>query len=308
MKKKILAEGKHGTGGIPSNFLTRKFRKYAHPKTGAGEPFDWNKGYDVEQVIGKVTIKDQGTSFSCGGQAGAYFLEIQRRLQGFNEGSISAKSLYSPIAYAEGGGTTVSQLQTQIGAKGGNLELNVPSYYPDGQPMMEIDMESTAWMTDEMIKDAVIRAGFLPIQVYNNIESMAQAIRDYGAIIIEIDAKNNGTWRSQYPSPPTPKRTFMQTISPDPEVWTHFICSKAARLTSWKQIDFYNSWGADTGTQGVQSLRQDYIDSGYIVECFTFVSDRKVYPLSTNTDVWSGVVKWFRSQWGLPVPSIPLLT
>ena len=37
-------------------------------------PFDWNKGYDIQQVLGiPIKTKDQGVSLSCGGQMTSYY-------------------------------------------------------------------------------------------------------------------------------------------------------------------------------------------------------------------------------------------
>ena len=66
----------------------------------SGIPFDFQTGYDVRDYIGNIPIKNQGKNDSCSGQAGSYFLEIQRRLKGIKEGAISAKSIYSLIAYS----------------------------------------------------------------------------------------------------------------------------------------------------------------------------------------------------------------
>ena len=66
---------KHSTGAIPS---TKDKRDYLYDDLGmSSTPFDWVEGYDVEEKVGhKLKAKDQNGSYSCGGQAFAYYAEI----------------------------------------------------------------------------------------------------------------------------------------------------------------------------------------------------------------------------------------
>jgi C1A family cysteine protease len=199
------------------------------------------------------------------------------------EGSVSAKSVYAPIAYP-GGGTTINSLQTQIGARGGNLEVLVPSYDAYGNPLTEAMFIEKSWKTEFTIADAIRRAGYVPIRVKVDIDSIAQAIQQYGAVIWEIQGHNNGTWLSSDPIPPS-------NSNPN-EIWTHFMCSKGALVRdSLKTIAMFNSWGTSVGDNGVQYFTQQYIDSGYILDVFTFAKD-STNP-QTNDFVWAGVRDWF---------------
>ena len=53
-------------------------RDYKWSNVGSAiEPFDWEKGYDVEEELGfKIPVKNQGQSKSCGGQAFAYYAQV----------------------------------------------------------------------------------------------------------------------------------------------------------------------------------------------------------------------------------------
>lgn len=284
-----LVENKFGHGAIKTNFLRKSLRRISRETVRAGEPFDWVKGYDARKTVGPITIKDQGTSSSCGGQAGSYFLEIQSKLRNGKD-VVSAKSIYAPVAF-KGGGTTINALETQIGAHGANLEASVPSYDVTGTPLSELKMTDKSFLTPETVKDAITRAGYLPINVHVDIESVAQAIRDYGGVLIEITGQNNGTWLSPTPLPPSKSNPS--------ELWNHFMCGFGASMADQQQIDCLQSWGVDVGEQGIQHLQKAYFDSGYIREVFTFVYDTQIVPIDPNQDIWSAVVNWFRRLWGL---------
>lgn len=281
-----LIEGKFGHGAIPINPLWRKVRRIFRSKVGKGTTFDWATGYDVRDTIGPIIIKNQGVNFSCGGQAGSYFLEIQRRLQGIKEGDCSAKSVYAPIAYP-GGGTTIDSLETQIGTRGSNLEAAVPSYYITGQPLSEAMMIDMSWDTPSMQQDALQRAGYTPYDIGTDIDNVASAIQAYGAVIWEIKGKSNGTWISAYPQPPLPG-------NPNP-FFAHFMCAIGAKMINGqKTIIALESMGIEQGDQGIQYFQENYFNSGYILDVFTLIYDKKITSLPVSMPIWVGLLQWFK--------------
>jgi peptidoglycan hydrolase-like protein with peptidoglycan-binding domain len=102
------------------------------------------------------------------------------------------------------------------------------------------------------------------VSVPIDIDSMAQAIRDYKAIGMCLAGLNNDTWLSANPLPPT-------TTEGD---WGHFMCSTTeipVPVNGVKELPFYQSWGLEVadGT-GIQNFGEAYINSGYIYDVFTF--------------------------------------
>lgn len=290
---KVLLEHEFGHGAKPINPLCRKLRKLLRRKLGKSNiPFDWNRGYDVRNIIGPIAIKDQGKEDSCGGQAGAYFLEIQRRLQGIREGAISAKSVYCPIAYP-GGGTTVSALEQQIATVGANLEATVPSYYVTGEPLSEAGMIEKSWMTDITTKDALTRAGYTPYDIDEDIESVAIALRDWGTVLWEIKGQNNGTWLTKYPKPP---------VKGGADIWYHFQCIIGAKIMNGvKTLIVLQSWGPNVGDFGIEYFTEDYFTAKGIVDCFTLIYDAHLNPIETpnmtlSQKIWQALCLWFNSQ------------
>lgn len=292
---KNLVEGVHGHGAIHSpikRFFRKRWRKLRgrHIVAKASVPFDWTTGVNTIDKIGGIQIKNQGSNYSCGRQAGAYAQYILRSLEGIKEGEISAKSGYGEYR-ASGGGMTLSSLETDIGAWGANLESAVPSYDVYGNPLPEYLMAETSWATPQVITEAFTRAGYTPFNVNIDRESIAFAISNYGFVIWMIRGQNNGTWRTNNPLPPNSNNLN--------QLWDHYMCVPIASVKNGQNtLTALNSWGKDVGTNGMQDFT-DYIESGYILECVTFVKATKIVPDSNNQSIWANVTRFFRSLFGV---------
>ncbi len=132
-----------------------------------------------------------------------------------------------------------------------NLESDVPSY-----PNTEPSLENKSWKTFDLDTKASQYKGLNFAFVGTDIDSTAQAIRDTGGCILEIEGVNNGTWLSPEPIAPTSKKG----------VWGHFTCGlKPVIWKGKKAIKFANSWGRDVGVGGFQYLTEDYFKSGHVV-------------------------------------------
>lgn len=289
---KILVEGKYGHGAISVHPLIRNIKRWLRPqyhkhikRVGSIAEIDWTQPYSSPHL----GIKNQGTSDSCGGMAGSYFLEIQRLLQGINEGQLSAKSIYAPIAYP-GGGTEPDDLETQLAVRGANLESEVP----DGTT--EQFMSDKSWQTQALIESAAKRAGYTPMSVNIDSDSIAVATKNEGGVILVVKGQNGNTpnWLSYTPQSPNPQ-------NPN-EVWEHFVCVFGYQLDGGiKNNTFLNSWGTDVGQNGIQTLDENYINNG-IVDAFTLVKDTSIQPVKDNNSVWSWLWYYFMNK---PLPLSP---
>jgi hypothetical protein len=260
MKQKILVEGKYGHGARTS-WLQRKAHRVFQTKLARAEiPFDWITGFDIETKVGTIPAKNQFQADSCGGEAGSYFIAAALAfLNGKQYFEQSAKSVYSPIWYP-GGGTTVPALEQQIANKGSLDESVLSSYF--NNTTTEAFMEDRSWMTLSNLQLAMAKAGWTAIPVTIEINAMAEAIRDYGGIIVEIQGQNNGTWDSTHPNPPVNNQNL----------WQHFLYfGKAITLNSLQVLGAFNSWGAGIGDNGKQYFTEEYVNSGYMLDVFTFV-------------------------------------
>lgn len=282
---------KKGSGAISINPLYRWyhkiFKRHKLSNLGKGNPFNWQIGYDVRDTIGPITIKNQGNNDSCGGQAGAYAMEILRRMKGLNEGEISAKSIYAPIAYP-GGGTTVPALITQLCTRGANTEFVISSYDANGNPLSESMMEDLSWRTPQTVQDAFARAGYTPLNIPIDMDDIASAIASYGMVIWEIRGEVNGTWASPSPQPP-------KTPGGNGEFFSHFMCLFGANnRNDQPTLMALESEGLSQGIQGIQFFNQNYIDSGYIVDCFTLIPDSQIDSLPEVMSPWNALLVWFK--------------
>jgi len=263
-----LAEDKFGTGAEIGNLTLYKVKRFFRDTPiMASVPFNWAVGLPQKPTL---SIKNQYTSGSCWGQAYSRALEIVKGTPEF-----SAKSAYSPVC-ATGGGvnlTSATKLALEIGAV---PESEVPSTEVVNGTVdaPEVFMEDTTWRNPQAMKDALTRAGYVINYVNPDIESAAQAIRDYGCVMIVIVGQNNGTWLSATPVAPTSNQN----------VWGHYMCSKSDILpvtTGPKELQFYQSWGVNVGNAGIQNITEDYFNSGWILDVmyltkFQFTNDLSV--------------------------------
>ena len=217
----------------------------------AVEPFDWEKGYDIEEDLGfKIPIKDQGSSLSCGGQAFAYYAEVLEFLLTDTFEERSAKFLYSQC-YCPGGGSRGRDLCKILKSQGAAREAFCPSYYQDGSPLSELDYQDTSTINNIVRNDAG-GAKALDYAFLNQltIDHVAQAIKANRGAVIGVSGENNGTWYSEFPKPPTTKE------------WGHWTVGFKAKLRNGKKmIGFPNSWGLKCGKDGWQWIGEDYFNT-----------------------------------------------
>lgn len=271
-----LSEGQFGHGAVRQPIL-HKIRRFFRPKIAMADvPFDWNNIPPVKDL----KIKNQFQSFSCGGQAGAYLLEILTGQE------ISAKSIYAPV-HASGGGMTLSVLENKLAYSGAVLEARVPSYLLDGTTN-ETFMTEMSWNTPELTRDALTRSGYTLKSVPIDIDSIAQATVTYGGVILLLDGQNNGTWLTPFPAPPS-----RNNFNP---LWGHYMCTKTPVIMNEKKnISSYQSWGDNVGKKGIQYFNETYINSGYIIDAFVLV--KKPVTLIFNTPVITPMVSLPKESW-----------
>lgn len=292
------------SGAIPINkvrrYLNKKLFRNKLPARIGALGFDWSTGFDIRNQIGQLTIKNQGDNFSCGGQAGAGFIEVQRRRQGITEGSISAKSIYAPISY-KGGGTTIPALIKQLATVGANLEALVPSNDAYGNALPEYLMEETSWVSAVTTADAFTRAGYTPYDVpigANVMDTVATVISQWGAVIFEIVGQNGNqpSWVSDMPSIPS-------KLNANP-LWYHFMYAIGAKFINGKKyIIAVQSEGPTWGDNGIQYISEDYFTSGYVKDIFTLIYDTHIAPLPTNTSWYAMMLLFFRSLFKVEAPA-----
>lgn len=234
---------------------------------GAGEPFDWEKGYDVEGELGiTIPVKDQNGSYSCVGQAIASLAYVLNCAEVKASGiankvpEMSAKSVYSQITLGYGKGSSIRDAMSLLCDYGINTEEDVPSY-KDGKPPKEDFFMGKLWMNSGLDDKAKMFKGkeFRTLRAKDNIDLMAQAIRDNYAVVLGVQGCNNGTWRDIFP----------QVGNKD---WGHaMLGGKAVMIGGKKYIGVLNSWGLKTGGQGWQWLGEEWFKDDYVFNPWFYI-------------------------------------
>lgn len=229
-------------GGLKDRVDDRDFQ---YSEVGFGTPpFDWVKGYDIEQEIGKLPVKDQNGSFSCGGQAWAtYAAALEAAFTGSLE-ERSAKFIYAQTYQAEGGST--GRDNAEIFKSQGAARETVLSSYPATEVNLTRGQDITAAMRNDASFDK--SASYSQVKP-DSIDDIARAIRDNYGVVIGITGQNNGTWTSAFPKAPTTAKGL----------WNHWVYAGREKLINGvKHIGILNSWGPSVGVNGWQWIEAPY--------------------------------------------------
>lgn len=233
-------------GGIKDRVDLRDFQ-YKEVGFGAAV-FDWNVPYDIEVELGyKLPVKDQGQSYSCGGQAWATYISILESLATKTFEERSAKYIYSQV-YVPGGGSRGRDCADICVNQGCAQEAFLRSYQ-NSFPPTETFMEQSGDITQPIRNDAILSRLLSYAQVGNNINDVAMALQNNHGIVLGITGSNNGTWLNEFPQAPNPSDS----------TWNHWVyAGKAKMMSGVKYIGILNSWGINTGNQGWQWIPESY--------------------------------------------------
>lgn len=251
-----------GTGCYPEP-QTSSHYQLDHIALASWSPFDWNKGYDIEEELGfLLPVKDQGQSSSCVGQGAATYSFVQNALElkpiyGSQLQSavpeLSAKSIYAPIALFTGG-AFMGDAFKQIKHVGVNKEEDVPSYV-DNQPLSESDMKDLSWVRSY----ETLKAQNYQLKEYRfiyerqSIDLIAQTIAECGGCLLGLFMDDLNSWMSPFPNVAQYR------------MYSHLGYGGKVKLINGKKyIGFLNSWGLDVGHFGWQWLPEEYFTSGMV--------------------------------------------
>lgn len=271
-----MDESHFGKGAVP-DFIFPWDVKWEDVAVARGSaPFDWVLGVDIEQQLAfllnnpifKLPVKDQDGSGSCGGQAWSQYSGV---LEAFFDKTFeerSAKYIYSQTFVPPGGGST-GRDNTNICVNQGVARETLTPSYDNGQPPGEAFMTRPQDITPEAKTDAAtareLTGGFVNA---NEIDSVAQAIRDNHGCVLGVRGSNNGTWLSQFPKPPSADDTSLH--------WGHWIYAGKAKMIDGKKfIGIINSWGLAAGDKGWQWLGEEYFTGDNLFNVWTMIFGQK---------------------------------
>lgn len=218
---------------------------------------EWEEGFDIEEITGfKIKpVKNQGRSYSCVGQATAYYLGVLNGIRNNRYREISAKSIYSLIAIGNNRGAYLrdgAKTSCEIGALWENL---LKSFDQNGIPTEE-HLTDKSWFNEDIkaIMKTLKGSDYYRATDFS-IDGFAKAIRDgYGAII-GVRGNNNGTWLSKFPQPPTEDTNQNQ-------IWGHALYACEFKIENGKKyIGVLNSWGEECGEDGWQWLGEEWFEN-----------------------------------------------
>lgn len=271
---------KYGKGAIVDTIDKRDFNFKEVGKTTP--PFLWNKGFDIEEVLSdklgiadfKIPVKDQNGSFSCGGQAWAYYDQVLEAILTGSFEERSAKYIYSQTFVAPDGGST-GRDNCNILINQGCAREALTASYENGKPPKELFMRLKSDITEAAKKDAVSSKAFIYSNVDPDMELFAKALRDNNGLIMLITGSDNGSWTSPFPKPPKDSKNL----------WNHWVYIGKAKIINGKpHFGFLNSWGDDVGEKGWQWINEDYFKAHFVgygwtislAEKFKFSKDLRI--------------------------------
>lgn len=244
-----------GTGAIKDRPDARDFQ-WSEIGFGA-TPFNWQDGVDIEAQLAlaigapglsfKIPVKNQNGSGSCGGQAWSYQDQVLEALKSGSFEERSAKYIYEQT-FVYPAGSAGRDNATILVKQGCAREVFISSY-DNGVPPTEAFMQKST-ITTAARQDAKTSRLLSYANVSNDIDTVAQAIRDNGGVVLGITGSNNGSWFSAFPVPPA--NTTIEAR------WYHWVyAGKAKMINGVKHIGILNSWG-NVGESGWQWLSEDY--------------------------------------------------
>ena len=101
-----------------------------------------------------------------------------------------------------------------------------------------------------------------------DIDSVAQAMRDCGGVVLGVSGTNNGTWLTNYP---------LAQIKEDNTSWHHWLfCGKSRVVNGKKFLGVLNSWGNSVGENGWQYLSEDFFKNSLVWSCWTMIYNSNI--------------------------------
>ncbi|HRY62947.1 MAG TPA: hypothetical protein P5056_04235, partial [Candidatus Paceibacterota bacterium] len=181
--------------------------------------------YSLKDKIGK--IKNQGKSYSCVGQAIAYYVQLLNFLETGKQVEMSARDVYSTIYQPEGGAYIVDGMK-KICNSGCVEEKDAPSY-ENGVAPSEAFMKNRADITSQESENGMtyLAKKYCTFEK-KNVEKLKIAIYEGTGAVVACDG-NNTCWADG------------EIEVPEKVNWAHGIL-----MVGWddtkKVFEFVNSW------------------------------------------------------------------
>jgi hypothetical protein len=213
-----------------------------------------------------LPIKNQFNSYSCVGQAWAYYLGLLNAKETGVYSEASAKAIYSQISLGFAQGAYIRDGAKLAVSWGEVMEKIIKSYKPDGTTDEEFMMDKS-WLTPEITEMAkILQAKEYRLITGMGIDYFARAIKDGFGMVAGIEGINNGTWFGEEPDPPT-------LTTPQNSLWGHALFfGKFGVDEKGKYIATPNSWG-NRNPNTWQKFRENWFanDNRWVFNPWTLV-------------------------------------
>jgi len=234
-----------GLGAIPEKPDKRDF--VLEEIMEAPVSVDWNRGYDIEEVMGReLPSKSQGKSSSCVGNAWSYYSEVLEYLETKHFRRQSARFIYSQIhlptggAYLRDGGQILTN-------QGEVPEVLVPDYTREDLMRFKDDITPDI---KEMAK-VYLKGNYALIRA-NSIDTLASIIQqNYGFVAGVADDFRPENWKGEIVKPGK-ARTGGHAL----------YFGKFKMINGKKYIGAKNSWGDGVGRKGWQWFGEEWLKLG----------------------------------------------
>ena len=231
---------------------------------GEGRPVDWSQPFDIEhKTRSLLKVELQNGSSSCVGQAFAYYAEVLEMLENNKYTDLSARDIYSRI-HLPNGGAYLRDGAKQLVKRGVCEERLAPSY-DKGKPPSETFMRKIPEGTEDNARIYTAKS-YAKIQGNNDINKMAEIIRDNNGCVSGVRGSNQGWWKA---TPRPPKK--------GEKVWAHALFFTGYKQAAGKRyISFINSWGLKWGNAGRGWLSEDYFNKYWLFSAWTLVDNKNI--------------------------------
>lgn len=227
-----------GKGAIQRPLDARAFKIEV---LGAKAPVDWQTGFRLPNP----GDEDQGTSSSCVAQASSYYHNQ------IHPANYSRRDLYARI-FQPGGGAYLQDGPGQIIKRGQATRDKVKDPVPQTEPSME-DKTGITITAEAPFKERAYYS--LP----DDIESIAESVRDYQGAVIGIRGSNQGWADMVNPRPPS---------SGEP-IWGHALYALGYHMDNGLRCIICKSSWCDEVSE--HHIKENYFQSGYTFNNLTMV-------------------------------------
>lgn len=213
---------------------------------GALNAPSWEDGYDVEQLYGKLTQKDQNGSLSCVSQGWSYYAEALERAENGEDVPISARFIYSQIHLPQGAAYVRDGADILVSQ--GSCQEDLCSSYPNDEQSLRV-LPSDEARTAAKTYQAKSYASVGP-----NFELFRQALFAGKGMVTAFTGSNTG-WHVDADG-------FIRPPTADDIRWGHCVFLVGYGIHNGrKSFKIKNSWGTAWGIDGYAWVDENYFNA-----------------------------------------------